>query len=247
MTHPYSFSPIGEVRSCFPEKFGIPRQPGLVPSATGEIILFEAFGPPESVRELESFSHLWVIFVFHCHVSAGWKPTVRPPRLGGNRRVGVYATRSTFRPNPIGLSVVKLEGIRQENGRICIQISGGDFVDQTPVLDLKPYLPYADALGDAAGGFAPNRPEPRFSVVFSPEAETVCKACVEMGKQDPRPLICEVLALDPRPAYAGKRKGPFGMRLAGMNIRWEVEDTVATVTELEPDSGADEKTGAPFA
>ena len=145
---------IARIRTELPEKFGVPRQSGLVPQLRGTIVFEPAYRNPDALRGLEGFSHLWLIFQFHQAVREGWSPTVRPPRLGGNRRMGVFATRSPFRPNAIGLSCVKLEGVRQEEklGPV-LDVSGADLVDGTPILDIKPYLPYADCRPEATGGF----------------------------------------------------------------------------------------------
>lgn len=145
---------IARIRTELPEKFGVPRQSGLVPQLRGTIVFEPAYRNPDALRGLEGFSHLWLIFQFHQAVREGWSPTVRPPRLGGNRRMGVFATRSPFRPNAIGLSCVKLEGVRQEEklGPV-LDVSGADLVDGTPILDIKPYLPYADCHPEATGGF----------------------------------------------------------------------------------------------
>ena len=168
------FSPIGMISSCYKEKFGIPRQPGLVPAATAELILGDEFGE-ESVRGLEGFSHIWLNFVFHKTQAQGWKQMVRPPRLGGNEKVGVFASRSTFRPNPVGLSVVELLCVKIKKGRVVLHLAGCDLLEGTPVLDIKPYLPYADIIPGAKGGFAKNKPEALLEVVFSEKAELQCK------------------------------------------------------------------------
>ncbi len=144
----FRFAPIGIVRSCFREKFGIPRQPGLAPAARATLELLPPHNQPAAVRGLEDFSHVWLVFVFHGVPASRWQPTVRPPRLGGNRRLGVFATRSPFRPNPIGLSVVALDRIVTGQGRVALHLSGVDVLDGTPVLDIKPYLPYADRVPD---------------------------------------------------------------------------------------------------
>lgn len=229
----FSFSPIGRVSSCFSEKFGIPRQAGLAPSAFAEIHFYGNYGVPEALRGLEEFSHIWVIFVFHASARNVWRPTVRPPRLGGNRRMGVYATRSPFRPNPLGLSAVRLEGLEVRGGSTVLKISGVDFLDGTPVLDIKPYLPYGDALFSASGGFASDFPEALFTVTFSHEVESYCQAEVNAGRKDLRPLIRELLSMDTRPAYS-RRSGPFGTRLAGHELRWHFTEKGVEVTVLLP-------------
>ena len=164
----FTFAPIGVIHSCFKEKFGIPRQPGLVPAARAVLELLPPYNRAEAVRGLEGFSHIWVSFVFHACLDAPWKPTVRPPRLGGNRRLGVFATRSTHRPNPIGLSAVELERIETGPGRVLLHLKGADLMDGTPVLDIKPYLPYSDVIPGATGGFAAEAPARSVRGEFQP-------------------------------------------------------------------------------
>lgn len=233
----FNFAPIGVIHSCFKEKFGIPRQPGLAAEARAELELLPPFDRPEAVRGLESFSHLWVIFVFHDCLREAWKPTVRPPRLGGNRRLGVFATRSTFRPNPIGLSVVELERIEVENG-VRLFLRGVDLLDGTPVLDIKPYLPYADAIAHARSGFAEGAPPARLRVEFSAQALARCQAA---SLRHPRlqTLIEQVLASDPRPAYAGDDAGEriYGMKLLDFDLKWRVRGDVAEVVDLAESGG----------
>ena len=150
-----TIDPIATVRSCFGAKFAVPRQPGLCPSAWGRLVFHPEYRSPEAVRGIEGFSHLWLVFGFHETVGQGWKPTVRPPRLGGNQRIGVFASRSTFRPNGLGLSLVRLEGVDTKAPDSPVLLLGGlDLLDGTPVYDVKPYLPYAEAVPEAAGGFA---------------------------------------------------------------------------------------------
>src|SRR6478736_5715820 len=164
---PIPMSPVAVIRTSFGEKFGVPRQPGLAPSAKGRIVFENTYRNPDTLRGIEGFSHLWVIFQFH--LAEGWSPTVRPPRLGGNERVGVFASRSPFRPNPIGLSVVKLERVELDSPEgPVIHVSGVDLVDGTPVLDIKPYVAYSDALPEARSGFAGAPPEASLSVEFAP-------------------------------------------------------------------------------
>lgn len=229
------FAPIGVIRSCFREKFGIPRQPGLVPAARATLELLPPYSQPAAVRGLESFSHLWLVFVFHDIPAGCWQATVRPPRLGGNRRLGVFATRSPFRPNSIGLSAVKLERIAIRQGQVVLHLAGVDLLDGTPVLDIKPYLPYADRIAEAIGGFAPEAPQAGLTVVFSPTASGFCAVWPE---GDLRELISQILRQDPRPAY--ERTDPalqrYGMKLYDLDVRWEVRNGVAYVTEIvEPE------------
>lgn len=225
----FAFEPIGIIHSCFKEKFGIPRQPGLVTEARATLELLPPYNREEAVRGLEGFSHLWVVFVFHASMQEKWKPTVRPPRLGGNRRLGVFATRSPVRPNPIGLSVVTLEKIVCEAGRVELRLKGIDLLDGTPVLDIKPYVPYVDSIPDASGGFADEAPAAAFEIGFSPEALHACQA--HPGLET---LIRQVLAQDPRPAYYGKGGGrqSFGMKLADCDVKWEIVDGAVRVTGI---------------
>jgi tRNA-Thr(GGU) m(6)t(6)A37 methyltransferase TsaA len=164
MNETFVFNPIGIVRSCFTEKFGIPRQPRLATAARATMEILSPYDQDEAFSGLDAFSHLWLVFVFHGIPKGKWRPTVRPPRLGGNRRTGVFATRSGFRPNAIGISAVVLEGIRRHKGKLMVELSGIDLMDRTPVLDIKPYLPYADIIPEAVGGFAADPPRSSLSL-----------------------------------------------------------------------------------
>lgn len=225
-----TLAPIATVRSCFGGKFGVPRQPGLCPSAWGRLEFHPPYRSPEAVRGIEGFSHLWLIFGFHATVAQGWKPTVRPPRLGGNARVGVFASRSTFRPNGLGLSLVRLEGIDTAAAEGPVLLLGGlDLLDGTPVYDVKPYLPYAEAPAAATGGFA-GEEIPRLPVEIAPEA------AVGFANLPPRAqaLVREALALDPRPAtQAGDPSRVFGALLCGHNVRFTIRDGVCRICGVE--------------
>jgi tRNA (adenine37-N6)-methyltransferase len=231
-----SLSPIGFIHSCYKEKFGIPRQAGLVPEATAILEIRPPYNREEAFKELSTFSHIWVIFLFHEVKRDGWAATVRPPRLGGNRRIGVFASRSGFRPNPIGLSAVKLEKISYEVGQLLLYLGGGDFLDGTPVLDIKPYVPYADSVPEAIGGFAVSPPPARFDVVFSVAAEAVCRL---LSSRIPRlkALITGMLRCDPRPAYYHEKpvKKRFGMRIYDLDIKWECGDHSVIVYAIDTD------------
>ena len=226
--------PIGYVRSPYKEKFGIPRQAGLVPDAKATLELVSPYNRSEAVVGLEGYSHIWLQFVFHQAIREQWQPMVRPPRLGGNVRVGVFASRSPFRPNPIGLSVVALEGIRVEEGQICLDIAGADLVDGTPVLDIKPYVAYSDSLPDARSGFASTEPGKRLEVSFSPEA----LAQIEQrdDAENLKGLIAHLLELDPRPAYRGgeQQERVYGIKLYDFDLRWRVSGDQVEVLELVP-------------
>lgn len=225
--------PIGIIHSVFKEKFGIPRQPGLVEEARATLEILPPYNRPEAFRGLEAFSHVWIVFVFHECVREEWRPTVRPPRLGGNQRLGVFATRSTFRPNPIGLSPVRLERLECEEGAVRLHLSGVDLLDGTPVLDIKPYLPYADVIAGARGGFAEDAPAQRLTVAFTPTALAKCtaQAAAYPGLQQ---LIEQVLATDPRPAYAGVGQGErvYGIKLLDFDLRFRIEGETAVVLDL---------------
>jgi tRNA-Thr(GGU) m(6)t(6)A37 methyltransferase TsaA len=227
----FRFEPVGIVHSCFREKFGIPRQPGLVSEARATLELLPPYNSPEAVRGLEGFSHLWLIFVFHEIPAGRWQPTVRPPRLGGNQRLGVFATRSPFRPNPIGLSAVRLDRIEIDQSRVALHLAGVDLLDGTPVLDIKPYVPYADHIPDATGGFASKAPEAALTVEFSPSSAAFCAAWPD---GDLRTLITQILRQDPRPAYERENTAPqrYGMKLYDFDLRWEMRGDTAEVIEI---------------
>lgn len=233
---PYSVTPIAILNSDFEEKFAVPRQPGLAPSARARLVLMPPFDRPEALKGLDQHSHLWLIFRFHlaqrstptsediaeANPDATFKPTVRPPRLGGNQKLGVFASRSPFRPNGMGLSVVKLEAVHADDPQgPWIEISGADLVDGTPILDIKPYVPYADSLPDARSEWAATAPIQR-PVSFSPEALSAIGQHRE--PQRLKAVISEVLAQDPRPAYQQRHPDPariYGVRLMGVNVRFK--------------------------
>jgi len=228
----YNFNSIGIVRSCYKEKFGIPRQPALVSSpATIEIEL--DYSNDEAFRELESFSHIWVVFIFHGISNESWKSTVRPPRLGGNKRIGVFASRSMFRPNPIGLSVVELKSIERKDNKVILNIIGGDFLDTTPVIDIKPYVPYADSIATAKAGYAIEKPQMKLQVDFS-DAANVEVENAENTYPKLKRIIEEILQLDPRPAYQREKKikNEFAIKLYEYDVKWKVENERVTVTSL---------------
>lgn len=216
----YPMQPIGYIESDFPDKFGIPRQPGLASAAHAELILASPYDEPLAVRGLEAFSHLWLTFVFH-HSPERWTPLVRPPRLGGNAKVGVFASRSTHRPNRLGLSLVELLEVDTRRG-VRLVLGGCDLVSGTPVLDIKPYLPWVEARPEARAGYAPEAP-PQLEVHFSAEAEA---ALDERDDGDSlRELIRQVLAQDPRPAYRqGIEERIYGVRLRDVDVRFQVEN-----------------------
>ncbi len=199
----------------------MPRQPGLVTAATATLELSGDCNREEILRGLEDFSHLWLTFVFHKVANQGWKPTVRPPRLGGNQRLGVFATRSPFRPNPVGLSVVKLERILKTEKQWALELSGIDLVDGTPILDIKPYIPYADSIADAKGSFAEQAPATPKPVIFT---DLALSQITEHQQDYPalKQLISQVIAQQPQPAYQANTDKPrrYGMALYDFNVEW---------------------------
>ena len=222
--------PVGVLRSCFGGKFGVPRQPGLCPSAWGELVFCAGYRSAEAIRGLEGFSHVWLLFGFHETAGQGWSPTVRPPRLGGNQRMGVFATRSTYRPNGLGLSLVRLEGIDwgRSDGPV-LKLGGVDLIDGTPVYDIKPYLPYAEAVPDAEAGFAAAE-IPRLEVRVADEVEELFAALPERSQA----VIREALSLDPRPAVrADEPERVYGAVLCGWNVRFRVEADGCVIVGLE--------------
>ena len=217
---------IGHIKTDFPTKFGLPRQSGLVSSLRGRIVFEQEYRNPDALRGLEGYSHIWLLWHFSEAVREDWSPTVRPPRLGGNKRVGVFASRSPFRPNPIGLSAVKIEGIElsTSDGPVII-VSGADLMDGTPILDIKPYLPFADSLPAAAGGFAEFVKDYTLDVSM-PE---------EYPKDFPEELkegLREVLAQDPRPSYQEDPERVYGFNFAGFEVKFSVKENTLTVKDI---------------
>ncbi len=225
----YSFTPIGHLKTPFPDKFGIPRQPRLAPHAVGSLRLYAPFDRIEAVRGLKDFSHVWLTFVFH-ETAGNWSPTVRPPRLGGNKRVGVFASRSPFRPNPIGLSLVELAGIETVDG-VVLHFRGVDLVNGTPILDIKPYIPFVESQPQAHSGFVAGPPA-QLAVEFSASAMAECMAHAQQYPELPA-LIREVLAQDPRPAYAEDPQRIYGVRLYEFDVKWRCDGTTAIVEALK--------------
>jgi tRNA-Thr(GGU) m(6)t(6)A37 methyltransferase TsaA len=225
----FTFDAIGVIKSPYQEKFAIPRQPNLVSAAKGKVVLIGEANNHELVRDIEQFSHLWLLFVFHGTQEQGWKPLVRPPRLGGNVKTGVLATRSTFRPNPIGMSVVKLDKVVTQKQQTVLHISGLDLLNGTPIIDIKPYVPYSDSISLANGGFAQTEPEAKLTVVFSQKAHTDL-AQHQQAYPELALFIEQVLAQDPRPAYKQNKADDkiYGMSLYDLNIQWQLTslDTV---------------------
>lgn len=222
--------PIAYIKSPFPAKFGIPRQPGLVPDLRAEIIFEPEYRIPEALRGLDDYSHIWLIWEFHKAVRDKWSPTVRPPRLGGNKRIGVFATRSPFRPNSIGISVVELEKIEFDipNGPV-IHVKGADLMDNTPIYDIKPYLPHIDSIPYAKAGFSEKAALHNLNVIIPDEI-------LDRIPQIQTETLKAVLAQDPRPGYQRNNEREYGFFYAGMEIKFKVNGNVLTVTELTADS-----------
>ena len=217
--------PIAVIRTEFPEKFGIPRQSGLASSLRGRIVFNEGYKDPSALRGLESFSHLWLIWEFSSNRHSDWHPTVRPPRLGGNATMGVFATRSPFRPNPLGLSCVELDRIEYSTAEgPIIYVRGADLMDGTPIYDIKPYIRYADSRPDAVCGYAEEIPQKTLEVVMS--------EAVRMELGDKAEAAVEILAYDPRPSYQNDPERVYGLSYAGYDIKFVVVDNTLTVTEL---------------
>ena len=218
---------IARIHSDFPSKFGIPRQSGLVEALKARVVFEPDFRSPEAVRGLEGFSHIWLIWQFSQAVREDWSPTVRPPRLGGNQRVGVFATRSPFRPNPIGLSCVKLETVDYTApGGPVLLVRGADLLDGTPIFDVKPYVPLADCRPQAVGGFSDQHREDGLSVDFPP-------ALLEQVPEEKRGALLGVLAQDPRPSYQHDPQRVYGMAFAGLEVRFTVEGNTLTVRGIQ--------------
>ncbi len=228
----FTMRPIAHIRSDFAGKFGVPRQSGLVEALEALVVFEPAYRDPAALRGLEGFSHVWLLWVFDRAVREGWSPTVRPPRLGGNARLGVFATRSPFRPNPIALSAVTLAGMEEtaEWGTV-LRVRGADLMDGTPILDVKPYLPYADCRPEALGGFA----------AAAPDGEALAVECPaelwEKVPPDRREALRAVLALDPRPKYQDDPGRVYGFGFAGLEVRFSVEGEVLRVREILEGTG----------
>jgi len=223
-----SIQVIARMRSDFATKFGIPRQSGLVEELRSTIVFEPEFRNPDALRGIEEFSHLWIIWQFSDAVRQGWSPTVRPPRLGGNTRMGVFATRSPFRPNNLGLSSVKLLGVEHtEKYGTVLHVGGADLMDGTPIFDIKPYIPYGDAHPEATGGFTDRAGDFLLTVQFPQELLAVLP-------EDKREAAIGVLSHDPRPSYQRKPDRVYGLTFAGFDIRFTVREDTLTVTEVAP-------------
>ncbi len=221
--------PIAYIRTEFPEKFGVPRQSGLAKGLRGRIVFEPQYRNLDALRGLEGFSHIWLIWEFSANRSTGkWQPTVRPPRLGGNAHIGVFATRSPFRPNPLGLSCVAVEGIElsTDEGPV-ITVKGADLMDGTPVYDIKPYIKYADSRPEAVCGYVDGLEESQLKVVFPSEISS------KVPDKSVIPALMDVLRLDPRPSYHDDPQRIYGLSFGGLNVRFRVEGEVLTITDVQ--------------
>lgn len=226
-TNSWLVRPIAYIHTDFTEKFGIPRQSGRVPSLTGQIVFAPEYRNPDALRGIEQFTHLWLLFDFSESHRADWSPTVRPPRLGGNTRVGVFASRSPFRPNPIGLSCVRLiEVCRTKTDGLTLLVGGVDLLDGTPILDIKPYLPYADCIPQASAGYTQSTWAHHLDVQMDP-------SLLARIPPEKRETILACLREDPRPSYQEDPERIYGMQFAGLNIQFQVSDNILTVIRID--------------
>ncbi|MCW8932637.1 MAG: tRNA (N6-threonylcarbamoyladenosine(37)-N6)-methyltransferase TrmO [Gammaproteobacteria bacterium] len=228
----FTFDTIGIVHSCYKDKFAIPRQARLVTASTATIELIPPYNDIEMTRGLEDFSHLWLSFIFHRHIDKGWNTTVKPPRLDGKQRFGVLATRASFRPNPIGLSLVELESIEQHDGKLFLHVMGADLLDQTPIVDIKPYVPYTDSIPDAKGGFTDKIKEQQLSVFFTQEAEFDCESAQQKYPHI-RQFVEQLLSLDHRAYYYKKIDKTYSTRVYDYDLKWMINDSSVTVVSLK--------------
>ncbi|NBI42623.1 tRNA (N6-threonylcarbamoyladenosine(37)-N6)-methyltransferase TrmO [[Haemophilus] felis] len=232
---PLCISPIGVISSPYKEKFSVPRQANLVQDGTAILELLPPYNQADAVRGLDQFSHLWLIFQFDKIPTGKWSPTVRPPRLGGNERIGVFASRATHRPNPLGLSKVALRNVECDKGRVRLHLGSVDLVDGTPIFDIKPYIAYADSEPHAISGFAQEKPLASLQVEFSPLALQQLENIERIYPHFQR-FVREIIAQDPRPAYQKQQERLYGMHLYDYNIRWKIHHNhadIAVVISIE--------------
>ena len=230
----FEIKPIAILHSPFKQKFGLPRQSGLVHSCTASIELLPPYNTLDAVKGLSDFSHIWLLFKFHQNKEDTYRPLIRPPRLGGNKKIGVFASRSPFRPNGLGLSQVKVINITSQNGKVLIEISCPDMIDQTPIFDIKPYITYSDCLPEAISGFAQTPPKLKLSVDFNERSQLFIKENSHNYQDALKELIIETLSYDPRPAYKTLNDSKsYTMRLFDLDIIWTVTDKKMKVTKIE--------------
>ena len=226
---------IAKVSAPFKEKFGIPRQPRLADAAVSHIVFEADFNNPDFISGITQHSHIWLLFLFHQNLSQGYKAQVRPPRLGGNAKVGVFATRSTFRPNGIGMSAVKLLGCETSGTQVILTVEGADLLDGTPIVDIKPYIPYSDCLPHAHSHMAQEQDEQMLNVQFSQTAQAQLTQLDSPDYVKLTELITQVLEQDPRPAYKKNKADDkeYGIRLYDLNIKWQVDGQLCLVLSIE--------------
>ncbi len=221
----YKISPIAVIKNGYKEKFGVPRQSGLAPSVESQVVFLEDFRDENMIRDIEDFSHLWLIWGFSQN-NGEWSPTVRPPKLGGNKRTGVFATRSPYRPNSLGLTVVKLNEVKDsKNGKVLV-VSGADLVDGTPIFDIKPYLPYVDSVPQAVGGFSDEHKSDFYNVVFVNETENILEGNEKIE-------LTEILSLNPRPTYQDDKERIYGLSYKDLAVKFRCEDNNIYVIDIE--------------
>lgn len=221
----YKITPVAVIKNGFKEKFGVPRQSGLAPSVESEIVFLDGFRDENMIRDIEAFSHLWLIWGFS-ETCGEWSPTVRPPKLGGNKRTGVFATRSPYRPNSLGLTVVKLVGIKAAEDGKSLVVSGADLVDGTPIFDIKPYLPYVDSISYAVGGFSDEHKNDFYEVTFRDGTDSVL---TEPEKTE----LVEILTLNPRPTYHDDEKRVYGLSYKNLSVKFRCEEKLVYVESIE--------------
>ncbi len=233
----YIFTPIAEVRSPYKDKFAVPRQPGLASSITSEIVVFPPYHSAEHFDQLQAFSHIWIQFIFHQTADKAYKPKVRPPRLGGNKSVGVFASRSTFRPNPIGLSVCELKSISFDKKHTILTVSGLDLIDKTPILDIKPYIQYSDSITNGISGYAQQEPTHRLEIIFSNASLKVLESH-SLGKKYQQNIV-EIISLDPRPSYklAKADDKQYFVKLYDFEVCFSVNNNQAIIESIIPTQG----------
>ncbi len=234
----FTLNTIGTISSPFKEKFGIPRQPALAKNIISEVIIALPYNRVEAFKELESFSHIWLSFIFHQNTRTEWKPCIRPPRLGGNKKIGVFASRSPFRPNDLGLSAVELINITLTDGEIRIKVRGADLVDGTPIVDIKPYIPYTDSIPDAKAGYANEAPKKPLQVIYSQQSLEQLQSLDSNRYPSLKLIINDMLSADPRPAYKdqafSKNDDPkiYGIKLYDFDVKWKVTGAFVEVLSV---------------
>ncbi len=217
---------IAKIKSDFPSKFGVPRQSGLSKGLKSYVVFEDEYNSLDAVRGIEEFSHIWLLFYFDKADKKQYTPTVRPPKLGGNKRIGVFASRSPYRPNPIGLSLVKLTEVISKNGKLMLEVEGADLVDGTPILDIKPYLPYAESIGDAKGSFTESASKVRLYVDFPQDL-------IDKIDEKKRQAVKELLSLDPRPGYHDDPLRVYGMEFDKYDIKFTVSGETLKVVSVD--------------